>query len=266
MKRSFTNYARIYLMMISQDFKSKMAYRADFIISTAAMVLMNFGGLASFWLIFNSIPAIKGFSYDELIFMYGFSILAATPLQLFFDNLWQLWIVTLNGDFIKYCFKPLNLFFYFVAETFDVKGLGQLLFGIITFVYGWNRLNIPVNLTNITMLVFSLIGASLVLIGIMVFASVGSFITIHGATIMIFFIRFRDYARYPMTIFNAFFKFVFTFIIPIGFLSFYPAMFFLRPESHLLMAFLSPVVGILIFYLAYKLWLHVATKYAGTGT
>ncbi len=266
MKRSLKNYIHIYFMMIFQDFKSKMAYRADFIISTLAMLLTNISGLLSFWLIFNSIPAIKGFSYNELIFMYGFSLLAFSPMQLFFDNLWQLWITTLDGNFIKYCFKPLNIFFYFVAETFDAKGLGQLIFGLGIFIYGWIKVGIPVTFMNILMLIFLLFGASLVLIGIMIFASIGSFITLNGATIMIFFNRFRDYARYPTTIFTGAFKFLFTFIIPIGFMSFYPTMYLLRPNEAMTLSLITPLVGIVFFWIAYKLWIRAATKYAGTGT
>lgn len=266
MKRSFLSYVKLYFMMISQDFKSKMQYRADFLVSTLAMLLINISGLISFWLIFNSIPMIKGFSYNELLFMYGFSLIAFTPMQLFFDNLWQLWTYTENGDFIKYCFKPINIFFYYIAETFDAKGLGQLAFGLITLVYAWAKLAIPVTFFNIAMLIFTLIGAGLVLIGIMTLAASASFITLQGASVMIFVNRFKDYAMYPTTIFNTLFKFIFTFIIPIGFIAFYPVLFFLRPSSHAILAFFSPLVGIILFYIAYKVWMLGAKRYSGTGS
>jgi len=123
-----------------------------------------------------------------------------------------------------------------------------------------------VTFVNVAMLIFTLIGASLVLIAIMTFASAASFVTLHGTAIMIFFVRFRDYARYPTTIFSTIFKFIFTFLIPIGFLSFYPTLFFLRPASNAIMAFLSPLVGIVLFYFAYKVWMFGAKKYSGTGS
>lgn len=266
MKRSFKSYIKIYFMMISQDFKSKMQYRADFIISLFGMITTNIVGLASFWLIFNSIPAIKGFSYNELLFMYGFILLSAIPMQLFFDNLWQLWIYCENGDFMKYCFKPINLFFYYVAETFDAKGLGQLVFGISTIVYAWIKLTIPVTFANITLLILMLVGSSLVVIGIMIIASAFSFITLNGITILTFVVRFRDYGRYPTVIFNTVFKFIFTYIIPIGFFAYYPSLLFLRPDNIPIIAYLSPIIGIIFFYLGYKFWMRCALHYAGTGT
>lgn len=266
MKRSLKSYIKIYFMMISQDFKSKMQYRADFIISLFGMIATNILGLASFWLIFNSIPAIKGYSYNELLFMYGFIMLACIPMQLFFDNLWQLWIYCENGDFIKYCFKPINLFFYYVAETFDAKGLGQLAFGIATLVYAWVKLSIPLTVGNIAFLLLSLLGSALVLIGIMVIASAFTFITLNGITILLFVVRFRDYGRYPTVIFNKLFKFIFTYIIPIGFLAYYPSLFFLRPDSIPIIAYLTPVIGVIFFFVGYKFWMRCAVRYAGTGT
>ena len=266
MKHSLYYYARIYVLMLVQDFKSNLAYRADFFNSTAGMLATNFMGLISFWLIFRNIPSIEGFRYEELLFMYAYALLAASPMQLLFDNLWQLWICCENGDFIKYCFKPLNLYFYYVAEILDVKGFGQLIFAIIMMVYSWIKLAIPFTFVNVLMLIVSLFGASLVLIGIMTIASASAFVTIHGATIMQFMSRFREYARYPVTIFDGIFKFIFSYIIPIAFMAYYPAMFFLRPTDHPYMALLSPIVGVIMFILGYNVWMKGALHYAGTGS
>lgn len=266
MKRSLREYTHIYFRMIAQDGKSKMAYRADFIISSLGMLFMNASNLISFYLIFRAISAIQGFSYNEMLFIYSFSLLAATPMQLFFDNLWQLWINCENGDFIKYCFKPLNLYFYYVAETFDIKGFGQFILALVLFIYSWVKLGIAVTAANIAVLLLVLLGASLVLIGMMTFASASAFICIHGVTIMGFFNRFRDYARYPTTVFNKIFRFIFTFVVPVGFLAFFPSMYFLRPDDHMMLSMLSPIVGIIVFFIGYKAWMKGAIKYAGTGS
>lgn len=266
MERSLFEYIKMYFMMVSQDAKSKMTYRADFIISSLAMLFIDVAGLLSFWLIFRAIPALEGFGYEEMLFIYSFSLITATPMQLFFDNLWQLWISCENGDFIKYCFKPLNLYFYYIAETLDIKGLGQFLFAAVIFIYSWIKIGIVASFANIVILLLVMLGASLVLIGMMTMASASAFICIHGVTILGFVSRFREYARYPVTIFNKVFQFIFTFIIPVAFLAFYPAMYFLRPDGQLLLSLISPLVGIIVFFVGYKVWMRGALKYAGTGS
>ena len=265
-KLSLHEYVRIYFMMIGQDFKSKMHYRADFIVSSLAILAINFLGIVSFRLMFNAVDSIGGYSYNEMIFIYSFALLAQVIPQLFFDNLWWLGSYCEDGSFMKYCFKPVNMYFYFIAEVFDAKGLGQLVFSIIMIIVSWKRLAIPVTFTNILVLVVTVLGASMLLAGIMTLSAAMAFITIHGDTVMNFMMRFRDYGQYPTSIFGKIFRFIFTYILPIGFICFYPSLYFLRPENNAAMAFVSPLVGAVVFYIGYKVWMALAMRYAGTGT
>ena len=124
-KRGLKFYARMYRKILVQDLKSKMSYRADFVISTFGMIMTNLSGFVTFMILFHNFPTINGWDYHHMLFLYGFSLVALTPVQCFFDNNWNLRFMVQSGDFIKYCFRPINVFFYFISEVFDVKGLGQ---------------------------------------------------------------------------------------------------------------------------------------------
>lgn len=93
---------------------------------------------------FSKFPSINGWGYYEMLFLYGFSLIAITPTQCLLDNNWQLRRYVYDGDFVKYCFRPINLFFYYESEVFDIKGLGQLAFGIGTLCFSWYHLALPV--------------------------------------------------------------------------------------------------------------------------
>ena len=266
-RRGLGFYAHIYKMILLQDLKSKMSYRADFIVSTIGMLFTNISGFIAFWILFQNFPNIKGWTYYEMLFLYGFSMLAMTPVQCFFDNNWNLSRALYTGDFIKYCFRPVNLFFYFMSEVFDIKGLGQFAFGIGTVIYTWNKLELPLTVGNITGLVIGVLAASLFMIALMNIAAATGFWLIGGTTsVMIFMFKFKDYARYPVTIFNGVFRFVFTFLIPIGFMAYYPSLYLIRPENPLLLTYLTPVLGVLFFWLSYRIWMRGAKQYSGTGS
>ncbi|HBN11158.1 MAG TPA: ABC transporter permease, partial [Ruminococcus sp.] len=83
-------YFNIYCKILAQDLKSKMSYRADFIISTIGMIFTNIAGFISFWILFSNFPSIDGWSYYEILFLYGFSLISLTPVQCLFDNNWSL--------------------------------------------------------------------------------------------------------------------------------------------------------------------------------
>lgn len=260
-------YTKIYMKILAQNLKSKMSYRADFIISLLGILFFNISGFVSFWIIFKNVPSLLGWSYHEMLFLYSFSLIALTPVQCFFDNHWNLRGHIFSGDFIKYCFKPMNLFFYYVSEVFDVKGIGQFCVGVIVMAYAWNHLHLAISFFIVLKLIIALFSASLFMIAIMNFAAGSSFFIINGSYfIMTLANKFKDYARYPVSIFNGVVKFIFTFIIPIAFMAYYPSLEFLTTKSAGVLTYITPFFGLLFFYLSYKFWMVGAKKYSGTGS
>lgn len=259
-------YFRIYRKILAQDLKSKMSYRADFIISTIGMICTNIAGFISFWIMFRSFPSINGWSYYEMLFLYGFSLVSITPVQCFFDNNWSLRIHVYSGDFIKYRFRPINLFFYYQSEVFDIKGLGQLAFGIGTLIYAWIHIELGFTVLILLKMIIFLFTASLIMVSLQNAAAATCF-WIHNSFYLLDLVwKFKDYARYPITIFNPIFRFIFTFLIPIGFIAYYPSLVILRPDEIPLLSWLSPLVGCLLFGLSYKFWMYGASRYSGTGS
>lgn len=265
-KRGFLFYLRIYLKITAQCIKSRLSYRSDFIISTFGVVIMNAAGFVSFWVLFRNFSSISDWKYEEMLFLYSFSLIAFIPAGCLFDNNWNLRFNVQSGDFIKYCFRPLNIFFYFISEVFDLKGLGQLTVGIIMLAYSWKKMALGFSFTIFIKLVISLFSASLFLITLLNLSAATCFWMINSGSIMDFVAKFRDYARYPVTIFNSFFRFFFTFVIPIAFISYYPSLIFLRPAEVPLLTYLAPLLGISFFILSYLVWMKGANSYSGTGS
>ncbi len=265
-KNSLRFYFRIYRKILAQDLKSRLSYRTDFIISTLGMIFTNLSAFVSLWILFGKFPTIMGWSYHEMLFLYGFSLIALTPVQCFFDNNWNLRNYVYSGDFIKYCFRPINLFFYYMSEVFDIKGIGQLLFGMGTLIYAWNKLELGISAVILLELLVALFTASLFMISLMNVAAATCFWVVRSGYIMVTAFKFKDYAKYPVTIFHPVFRFVFTFIIPIAFIAYYPSLIFVRPEQVPLLTWLSPLIGVLFFYLSYRIWMKGAMSYNGTGS
>ena len=265
-RKSLSFYFRIYCKILAQDLKSKMSYRADFIISTIGMICTNISGFISFWIMFRNFPSIDGWNYYEILFLYGFSLISLTPVQCFFDNNWSLRQNVYSGDFIKYCFRPINLFFYYQSEVFDVKGLGQLAFGIGTLVYAWIKLGLGFSVLMLLKPIIFLLTASLIMIALQNAAAATCFWIQNSFYVLDLAYRFRDYAKYPVTIFSKAFRFIFTFVMPIAFIAYYPSLVILRPDQIPILSWLSPVIGVLFFWISYKIWMYGATRYSGTGS
>ena len=259
-------YARLYLLIVSQYIKARMQYRADFIISSIGMVFISLATILTFRVLFNSIPTLVGWSFDEIVFIYGFFMLAVTPLQLFFDHIWQLRYHVQEGTFIKYYFRPLNMMFYYMSEMVDLKGIVQVFLGFGALIYASARLGLVWTPLRVLLLFVMLFSSSMVTISILTMAACTCFWTTNSFPVMALALKIRDFAQYPMTVFEGFFRFIFTYVIPIGFVAFYPAQLFLRPEDVSPLVYISPLVGIGFFALAYVIWTKGVNSYTGTGS
>ncbi|HRU98729.1 MAG TPA: ABC-2 family transporter protein [Ruminococcus sp.] len=132
--------------------------------------------------------------------------------------------------------------------------------------YAWSHLGIPFTFIALLKLIVFIATASMVMVALQNAAAATCFWIQNSFYILDLTVKFKDYAKYPITIFSPVFKFIFTFIIPIAFIAYYPSLVILRPDSVPLLTWFSPIVGIIAFFLSYKLWMFGATRYNGTGS
>src|SRR5215213_1845874 len=229
--RSLSEYLRLYVIIEKQYIKARMQYRMDFIISSIGMFFSSLATLGVFWVILNSVPDLAGWSLMEMIFIYAFYMIAISPMQILFDHAWQIRFHIQQGSFLKYYFRPLNMMFYYMSEMFDIKGLTQLLVGIALLIYASSQLHVEWTPLRVLLLLITLLSAALVQISIIVAASCAAFWVLDSYPVLGLAWKLREFSPYPMTIFDGAFRFTFTYLIPIGFVAFYPSQIFLRPED-----------------------------------
>jgi ABC-2 type transport system permease protein len=229
------------------------------LVSSAVSVLV-------FNLLFRSVSAVAGWSFGEVLFIFGFYSLAISPLQIFFDNIWSLRFHVIEGTFIKYYVRPINVMFYYMSDMLDMKGFIQLIVGIATLIYASSHLDIHWTFGLILLLILNLFASSLVVISILIIAASSAFWILDSYPALQLAFKLREFSQYPITIFDGFFRFLFTYIIPTGFVAYYPATLFLRRGNPSIIGYLSPLVGILLFVLAYVVWNKGVNQYTGTGS
>ena len=73
------------------------------------------------------------------------------------------------------------------------------------------------------------------------------------------------FAYYPLSIYPKMFGFALTWVIPYGFASYYPVSFLLGHDVGPL-AWLGPVIAVVLAAVSYRLWLVGLRHYTGTGS
>lgn len=263
---SFRQYVRLYFIIEAQYIKARMQYRVDFILSSIGMLFSSMATLGIFWVLFDTVPQLAGWTFMQMVFIYAFYMISISPMQILFDNTWRLRNDVRTGNFLKYYFRPLNMMFYYMSEVFDLKGVTQLVVGILLLIYASMQLAIVWTPIKLILLPVMLVSASLVMISIIVAAGCAAFWITNSFAVLSLAWKLREFSPYPISIFDGIFRFAFTFLLPIGFVAFYPSQMFLLTEDISPLVYLSPVMGILMFALTYWIWTKGVNNYTGTGS
>ena len=260
-------YIILYMKFLQQYIKSLIEYRADFILGLVGFILVQGINVVFINLIFNSIPSLDGWSFYEVLFIYGFAQIPRGIDHIFTDNLWMLsGSIIVNGNFDRYLIRPLNPLFQIIAERFQPDGFGELIIGIILLGISSSNLNISFTLENSVIFLFVVICGSFIYTAIkLAVASIAFWIKFAQSYLFMTY-QLSNFAKYPMGIYSNAIKGVLTFIIPFAFTGYYPGAYFLGKESlfmGVIMTFLVAVIGMLI---SYNVWLAGIKSYESSGS
>lgn len=225
---------KMHRIFIAQDLKKLMEYKLDFLTGALGFIVYQTVNLLFLWIIFGSIPQLEGFSYDEILFIYGFSLIPKAIDHMFFDHLWNIgyWYIA-KGEFDKYLTRPMNTYFTVVVEKFQVDAIGELVVGIVLMATTFGKVNIHLSVVNVLLFILVVVAATLIYTGIKTITAAIAFWTKRSGQVIQVFYMMNEFAKYPTTIYNNAVKFLITYIIPFAFTAFYPASYFLRGDNPL---------------------------------
>ena len=151
-----------------------------------------------------------------------------------------------------------------------LAALGHGTLGIVLFVISANRVGIQWNPAMAVYYIIAVISGVLIQGAIFLFFSSISFYVVEtGSLKEIFYWNMRKFAIYPLSIYNRVIQSVLIFVVPFAFVNYFPAQFFLHKADMVVypewLMYISPVVGVTLYLLAYAFWRFSLRFYKSTG-
>ena len=255
----FWEYLKTYL-------KTRLTYRSDFWVEVFSDILFLAMNLIFIVVIFEHTELLDGWTREQIIFVYGFFMV---PWGIF-SCLFNLWGFTeryiVKGEMDRVLTRPLHNLAQLLLENIDPPGLVSAVLGVAVMAYAWPALGVTFDWYDPFVFALLVLGAIAVYGGVYIALTAVSFFTDSPTGIMPLMYNIQSYGRYPITIYNRVLQFVLTWLLPLAFVGFYPAAFFLEAEGLYGYALLTPVVGAV--FLAFGLWVWHAgvRRYRGAGS
>lgn len=259
-------YAALFAQYALQYAKVRMEYRWDFLISVLTMTLATVFGLAVVFLVFGPARSINGWSFDELLFLYGFSLLPMALFNVFSPNLYQFSDTYLiQGKFDRVLLRPLHPLFQILCEQLRIEALGDAVLGLVVMAAAAPRLSVSLTAGMVAFLLVGVLCGALLYTAVFVMLASVSFWHEDKVGVMPPVYNLIAFGRYPLDLYNGFIRILLSWVVPFGFATFYPAAAFLRPEVYHVYAWLLPAVTALFCAAAVWVWNRGALNYTSTG-
>ena len=260
-------YIRLHKIFIAQYLKKLMEYKADFLLGAIGRLLTQVFQLAFLGIIFSQIPALIGWSFQEILFIYGFSLIAKTLDHLFTDNLWMVgYRIIRKGEFDKYLTRPINTLYHVIAENFCVDALGEMLTCILLLAYSIPSLDMPFHWYTIPLWIVVAVFATLIYTSLKIMTAAISFWTKASGHITHMLYMTNDFSKYPVSIYNKFVQTVITYVIPFAFTAYFPASYFLTGNNPWFCIGGTVIAGTVLFALALFIWHKGLSAYESAGS
>ncbi|AEE17585.1 ABC transporter permease [Treponema brennaborense] len=260
-------YIKLYPKFAGQFIKSLMEYRLDFFMGLAGFFFLQICGVVFISLVFDSIPALSGWSFYEVLFIYGFAQIPRGLDHVFTDNLWLLsgWMIA-KGEMDRYLVRPLNPLFQAIAERFQPDGLGEFLVGVILTVYAAVKLQLSPTPLSFAVLAITVPAGALIITAIKLIFTSCAFWLKRSQSYLYTAYNFNEFCYYPVTIYSKSIRFVLTFVVPFAMTSYYPAAYLLG-KGTFASGVLMPVLTAAVFCTGgYLFWKRGLAHYESAGS
>src|SRR3990172_5102979 len=107
-----------------QYIKVRMSYRADFLIGPATSLTATVFAFGFVLILFSKIPRLAGWRFEEVLFLYGFSLIPFGLFNVVSLNIYDFGSnYIIEGKFDRVLLRPVSSLFQVLFEAFRIESL-----------------------------------------------------------------------------------------------------------------------------------------------
>lgn len=251
---------------LSQYFKTRLAYRADFLGGLVTNLVQELINLVFIVVVFQHVPVLKEWTRDEVIFIYGYFLIPYAVFSMFF-GFWDFnerYII--RGEMDRILTRPVHNLAQVCLESISPDRIFGVITGLIIMGYAAIQLKLSFAWYDVPLFILLVLSSTLIYAGVYTAIAAVSFFSDSRTGIAPMIWNIQNYGRYPVDVYNAVIRFILTYILPFAFVGVYPAAYLLGKKAWYTYAMFTPVMGIIFFVIGLFVWNLGVKKYSGAGS
>ncbi len=253
------------ILLLGTAFRSHLRYRYVFFLEVFCCLCIDAIGVVYALAVYGRFPGLAGWSYWELVFLYGFAYTVSGAVAFLLGRLMLAGPLLLrNGEFDRVLLLPCHSLVGAAFGHIMLYEGGRLVIGAGTLALAGARLGVWQHSVN------WLLAPTLLCSGFLLYAGIytaGAALTLYARDLHSMAGSLVDsavqFTLFPVNIYPRLAQLVLTWVLPLAMGSFFPAVAILRPAERL--GLWSPVVSLLLFWLALRFWHRATARYDSSG-
>ncbi len=260
----------LYLHFVRVRIQSQMEYRFSFLMDTFSHFCVTFLDFTSVALLFARFHTLKHWTLWEVAFLYGMIGISFALAEMIGRGIDVFPRLVVRGEFDNMLIRPLGTFYQVLAYQFQLRRLGRTSQALLVFCIASSHLGIVWTPVKLLFLIAAIIGGICFFMGLFVIGATICFWTVQSIEVLnIFTYGGTEAGQYPMSIYRYWFRHFFTFVVPLAFVNYFPALSLLGKAdpngSPMILSQIGPAIGPAFLSLTLVFWRFGVKHYQSTG-
>ncbi|WP_055568687.1 ABC transporter permease [Streptomyces atriruber] len=262
---------RAYRLISAMWIRSLMAYRLSFAMTAFGNFAVTAFDFLAILLMFSQVERLGGYSLAEIAFLYGASCTAFGLTDLALGSMDRLGRRVRDGTLDTLLVRPAPVIAQVAADRFGLHRIGRLVQGALVLTYALVAVDVDWTWLKVLMVPLMLLCGAGIFAAVFVGGAAFQFVAQDAAEVQnAFTYGGTTLLQYPPTVFAKDLVRGVTFVLPLAFVNWLPALYVLgRPyplDLPTWVAFTPPLVAVVLLALAGLLWRTGLRSYRSTGS
>jgi len=261
---------KLFFAFTKVSFLTQLEYPMRYLVRCIGKILSFGGGFALVLIMLTRFRVIGTWSMYEVLLLYSVNLLCYSLGATFAMPVNDLSARVQRGTIDSILTKPVNPLYLYMCQQVSAGYTTNYIISLIIMGISLANLDIAFSFFTVSFFVVGIIGGSLIHASALIASGVPSFWLIKSSALSrIFYWEASRFIDYPINIYAGGVQFILTFLLPLAFINYYPLQLFLgradTPFSPILM-YISPLIGLVCFWGAYKFWKYGLNAYQSSGS
>ncbi len=251
--------------------RGQMQYRSSFFMQIVGNFLVNAVEVIVLWSLFQHFESLGGWSLAEVVFLHGLAMTMFALGDTLSNGIQEVPGLIREGSFDRTLVRPMSSWIQSTVNEVSLRHFGLLAQGLLLLGIGMASAGIDWTPGKAAYLPIAIASGIALFCALFTVEAIISFWTVNSVeAVNAFTYGGSDLGQYPIHIFRRGLRFIFLWVVPIGFMTYYPAVYLLDKDDPLgapaAASFVAPLAAIAFCVAIGYGWQVAIRHYRSTGS